>query len=559
MRMRSVLAIALVLVFQGVRMAPAQATTALDRRASLRLGANLIDQETKDFLRGFKSDPRSVIDAKKNKFNVDGTMIVVDPKSFLLRDGTKPQGVKTTDAFTEDKEWFVSDKICQGEVGQGECLSTQPGRRGIGANDRAERLVDNGRETTFNSNLFKMAEQNLTRGRVAEQPWSSDYWALASGTTAKRYLDDNWPNLDWHEVQRYYAAWFTAHGANAAAYIDQLSPAEKYDMLVGDANWTLTKAQLDEARPYAFNQDGSERDVERWMGICHGWAAAAYVDKRPRKTVVAYSPTGVPVTFYPDDIKALSVLKWANGRAVRYNAQGQLEYSSRFIGGRCNLRDESIERDPATGAVTNDNCFDSNPGAWHKSVVNQVGINKRSFVMDVTFDYEVWNQPVYSYSYTYFNPATLQPAATIRAAMQPIGSFNDRLAHLRARNYPAGSARPSHIVGVIMEVQYMVETMPQGSPTNDESRDAIRTVRYVYDLEITEAGEILGGEWYENSHPDFLWTPAPGSFAWNDIDQYITSWSVADSPANLTEVARRASASSIPLKAVVDGLIDAAQ
>ena len=35
------------------------------------------------------------------------------------------------------------------------------------------------------------------------------------------------------------------------------------------------------------------------------------------------------------------------------------------------------------------------------------------------------------------------------------------------------------------------------------------TVQYYYDLELDEAGEIVGGEWYNNRHPDFLWTPTP--------------------------------------------------
>ncbi len=35
----------------------------------------------------------------------------------------------------------------------------------------------------------------------------------------------------------------------------------------------------------------------------------------------------------------------------------------------------------------------------------------------------------------------------------------------------------------------------------------LETVKYTYDLELDEEGKILGGEWYTNAHPDFLWTP----------------------------------------------------
>ena len=294
------------------------------------------------------------------------------------------------------------------------------------------------------------------------------------------------------------------------------------------------------------------------MGICHGWAPAAYMDKRPVRSVVARSPDGTEVNFRPDDIKALSVLKWANGKAVRSEG-GRLRYASRFIGGRCNLKDDQIERDPTTGAITNDDCFDTNPGAWHKAMVNQVGIKKRSFVLDVTFDYEVWNQPLTGYRYTYFDPETMGNVATIRRAMKPIGQFTDRFSTTRMNKYEGRAKLPTHVVGVIMQTSYVVETAPTTATSDNPTRDAIRNVRYVYDLEIAADGEILGGEWYENAHPDFLWTPAEGAYAYNEVDENVTSWSPTSAPSNLTQVARQASASNIPLKAVVDGLIEAAQ
>ena len=58
-----------------------------------------------------------------------------------------------------------------------------------------------------------------------------------------------------------------------------LSPSEKYDLLVGDKNFTLTKAMWNEGLGY-YNRNGS---VERWMGICHGWAIAAYMYPRQQR------------------------------------------------------------------------------------------------------------------------------------------------------------------------------------------------------------------------------------------------------------------------------------
>ncbi len=525
---------------------------ALDSAASLDLGVNLIDQETRQFLQDFANNPRETYLSRKKKYNADGTQVVVDAKSATLRgNGQTNAGAKLSEAFIEAKDKFLS-RVCTGPVGQEVCLGGDQGRRGIAGNDLAENLVDNGYTNSFQSNLYTMANSSLTRGNVAVQPWSSDYWAIASGILTKRYADSNYPDLNWHRVAAYYSRGF------GNANMDLLSPAEKYDLLVGDTNWTLSNAQLAEGRAYAFDSNGNPRTVETWMGICHGWAVAAYIDERPRNSVWAVAANGQQIEFRPDDIKALSVLKWANGQAVR-NENGSLVNASRFIGGRCNIKEDEVQRDPVTGAVMNDDCFDTNPGAWHKSIVNQIGVLKRSFVLDVTFDYEVWNQPVVGYSYSYFNPRTMQNTNTLRNAIEPIGFSGDKFASLRGRKYNNNN-RPSQVVGVIMNMSYVVETTPTTRSTDSESNDAIRNVRYVYDLELGANGEIMGGEWYEDTHPDFLWTSAAGAFAWNDSDRFVTSYNPSTPVgANVTRVARQASQQSVPLKAIVDGLIQAAK
>src|SRR5690606_24999070 len=49
-----------------------------------------------------------------------------------------------------------------------------------------------------------------------------------------------------------------------------------------------------------------------WEGICHGWAVAAGGSARPLKTVNIRLPNGKILPFYPDDIKALISLMYAN-------------------------------------------------------------------------------------------------------------------------------------------------------------------------------------------------------------------------------------------------------
>ena len=84
-----------------------------------------------------------------------------------------------------------------------------------------------------------------------------------------------------------------------------------------------------------------------------------------------------------------------------------------FIGGRCNVSenpenddDEKVKIDEETGRVLDPKCFDTNPGTWHTVITNKIGRYNESFIMDATFDAEVWNQPVYSYDVQYYHPRT---------------------------------------------------------------------------------------------------------------------------------------------------------
>jgi hypothetical protein len=365
------------------------------------------------------------------------------------------------------------------------------------SNDRADQLTD----TFSHSGLRSMENSGLLNARLAESPWSDDYWAIYLGMLGKRYADPGFPkSSDWKVnfdyIQRNPAAAVLASGNQQA--INTLSPSEKYDILVGDRNYSLTQQMWEEGR-FIYQRYGH---VEGWMGICHGWAPAAYMLDRPVNPVTVLAADGRTwLTFYPSDIKALASLLWAKA-APR----------AKFIGGRCNISNPQV--DPQTGRILAQECFDTNPGTWHLAVVNQIGVSRRSMVMDATFDYEVWNQPVLAYSYTYFNPASNMATGSLAAATIAKAHFtNDRFAAYR------GSQTDS-IVGIEMNVEYIVETRPSHSAPDGPHRDGVNMATYRYDLELDFSGRIIGGEWHGNqnsdppwAHPDFLWTPARGARA----------------------------------------------
>lgn len=220
----------------------------------------------------------------------------------------------------------------------------------------------------------------------------------------------------------------------------------------------------------------------------------------------------------------------------------------RLVGGRCDVKDPDVD---VIGRIKDLACRDVNPATWHLAVVNQIGKAKRSLVLDTTYDYEVWNQPVYSYSYTYFNPKTLLTSTSLLAAKVAVGVFpEDKFKAYRA-------AGTTHIVGIAMDVKWTVETSPSHYSPDSASRDSISGARYLYTLELSSDGAIIGGEWQQKAHPDFLWTPPPGAKATAPYESEATNtWDGQSAmPLSWRNAAAKASVTGAPLGIIVDRLV----
>jgi len=401
----------------------------------------------------------------------------------------------------------------------------------IRSNDNPARLVDPGYGLIRNLNELSLKAPNSMK--LDEQPWSDTYWPLYSGAAAWRYNDRDLSAYTWQE---YYD--FSESIKPLDSYPNDqrhlLSPAEKYDLLVGDTNFTLTKRSWDSGRRY-YESRGK---VERWMGLCHGWAAAAYMLPRPMKSMDVKAPNGQSIKFYPSDIKALGTLLWS-----------EAPFNTRFVGGRCNIK--SPEKDE-NGRVIEPDCVDTNPATWHLSVLNQLGISKRSVIMDATYDYQVWNQPLLGYKLTYFNPQTNRASNDPNNVTIALSEYTkDKFSSYR-------SVRAESVVGVEMIVEYMVETNPTHREYDAPRLDGVARVKYYYDLELDSDGNAIGGEWYQNRHPDFLWTPTPDAIAKSYYDG-AGSWDVKDVvPESWRTKAPSASHYSQPMTSIVSALFAAA-
>ncbi len=346
-------------------------------------------------------------------------------------------------------------------------------------NDRAENLLD---ELRYDS-LTKMDEDGLTSATLSYRPWSDSYWPHYLGVLAFRYGDPNYPlSRDWQVNYDYVMS-----RLGKAADIADLSPAEKYDLLVGARNFRFTNNMF-ELTKRARGRDGS---VPKWLGICHGWAPASYLVDRPKRMVNVLAADGETIIpFYPSDIKALISDLWASAKIP-----------VRYIGGRCQ---ETNPRRDRNGRRLNLDCLDSNPATWHLAVVNQLGYEKRTFIMDSVNNVEVWNYPIVSYQYKYFNPRTKQPAPSLEDATVDVSSFPED----KFKPYRASGTK--FLVGISMAVTYVDEAPPKKREIDNESFDLSVTVNFQYDLELDRNGHIIGGEWYSENYPDFLWQPLPG-------------------------------------------------
>ncbi|GEM74515.1 ricin-type beta-trefoil lectin domain protein [Vibrio sagamiensis] len=459
----------------------------------------------KDFMQAFQENPQETMDAIPVKNGADNPSTDIEDLEFY--------------------RYEVREKIIgNAEPREARSLSA---RRG---NDDPARLVDLGQSLI--RNLYELDRATPNVKRLDSQPWSDTYWPLYSGAAAWRYADRELRASTWKQYYdfSYVNKPVDYYQGNSR---DDLSPSEKYDLLVGDGEFTLTKKSWDSGRSY-YESNGH---VERWMGLCHGWAAAAYMLPRPQKTVLVPDAKGELIKFYPSDIKALGTLLWA-----------EAPFDSKFIGGRCNIKNP--EKD-SNGRVIDPNCHDNNPASWHLSVLNQLGISERSLIMDATFDYQVWNQPLLGYQVQYFDPQTHRSSSNLSEVVIPLQNYrDDKFSEYRASN-------AEYVVGVKMTVDYMVETNPTHRNSDSPNYDGVTRVTYFYDLELDVNGNVIGGEWYQNRHPDFLWTPLPNEEAQSYYDGW-GRWDISQPvPQHWQTQAPKAARYNQPLTSVVKALFTA--
>jgi hypothetical protein len=415
--------------------------------------------------------------------------------------------------------------------------------------------------------------QKLERAGTAFQPWSGSYWPDINGGIANHYRTHSKGGSEFNFMLRYSIAKLrlnydfdkvvkrmTGNKWTSEEFNRELSPAEKYDLLLGDLNFTFTRAVMQEAdfrqkyrlttkragkdddsesagddnTPYEDDYNTYSRYDDKieyrywrskggslayWSGICDGWSPASIYLPRPVKPVYVTGALGHRIAFFPDDLKALGSYLFA-----RTNTPYFTTMNYQFAGRKCDETGTPNRQD--NGMVKDIRCNDLDAGVFHLTLLNRIGKDKMGFVMDIDNNLKINNHPIASYALKYFNPTTGKEGTLINSTVD-IKSVKDAY---RTRRH----ADAKYLIGVKADIAYMYYIWPEENredSTDSPSKDKLKNTEYTYDLELDDSYNVLGGEWGNRSkengkdaeyteQPDFLWMSAPQSLPYSEMSPY---------------------------------------
>lgn len=364
---------------------------------------------------------------------------------------------------------------------------------------------------------------------------------------------------------------------NPAEYkrvMSSLSPLEKYALYIsrpGDNDY--------------YNSDilnefikSKQAQREYWEGYCHAWAAVAshYGEPMP---VTKTTADGLEIPFYSGDIKALLVANYqqktsntfggALGRFFSKSKRAQV----RFVGKRCDkrfmypilkkkkgvemfadygdtaglseqeyltqylpdyqqkakqrnfsLEGDNIEQAPdfvSKVKAAMDSCENTNAGAFHIVMANQLGKNKEGFLFDKTRDVEVWNQPAFKYS-SQIEKLPVSSLPTSAPGTASVVKVKTKLYYADDSDYGWTYSTPANLNLFKWDganFQQMIETFKEEYAkysrllmNEGDEDEALKyplgvhdAASYEYTLDLNANGEIIGGDWISFDRPDYMW------------------------------------------------------
>lgn len=327
-------------------------------------------------------------------------------------------------------------------------------------------------------------------------PWSDSYWPTHLGGLSYRWAQDG-SDFDRYVYQSKSFADLTP------GEIAVLSPVEKYDFYMSFADYRTTVAERERTGvlkriPGQPGYNAKLRPIPTWEGLCHAWAPATLAFDEPR-SVILKNKEGMEIPFSSSDIKGLLAMFLHHVPSPHTS----------FLGGRCGEDLSSIQekieeaRDPYEGSVyfnltepqraeelkkledelkskgERSECRDTNAGAFHLVLTNQIARLQEGFIADVTRDDEVWNQAVYG--------------------------FDVVISEVKEGSSPLAAPHTVKEITVTTTMKYIVEVDYHHERGGYNPHAATTSVEYEYTLELDKKGAVIGGKWLSFDRPDFLW------------------------------------------------------
>lgn len=308
------------------------------------------------------------------------------------------------------------------------------------------------------------------------------------------YPDSYWP----FDVGGIDVSWRLAQdGSDARSPLEKYVTATNPDQLAAAREWNAT------------HHGPLSSGVEAWEGLCPGWTQAA-INQAPLHHAVD--------AVYGDD-HFVACMPWESG-CVRYEigdinaleAEVYLDGPYMLAGDRCTVPAEQIPRDEFGRVVRSAalNCQGFNPGALLVLAAHQLrdlrvafGINAQS--ADHTD--QVWNQPVYRYRVTRFDPLDETEAANLVA-------YGTRTGAQTAYRWNEGA---HGWVLMTLELSWVTEHGPNVTPVSGLAHSRLSRVVAVVELDRPSSdpdARVVGGEYLEGGEAESATRLDVPSFAW---------------------------------------------
>lgn len=172
-------------------------------------------------------------------------------------------------------------------------------------------------------------------------------------------------------------------------------------------------------------------------------------------------------------------------------------------------------------------CSDTNAGAFHIVMANQLGVMKEGFLMDKTRDAEIWNQPVFKFDTKVVGEEA--PNSKAAPGTAKMVEMDTMLYYADDTDYGWTFWNPG-LAGIFGLKDYFTSFMQEYDKYQDmlikegdlDQREeypehVLASAHYRYKLELDRNNRIIGGQWITLDRPDDLYfvkkAPFGGDFS----------------------------------------------